>query len=260
MKKDYSRIISISLFAVFLMALVMTSSGDCRAEMSATQIIKKCDSLLRGKTSRGESRMNVITPNWERTIDMKYWSDGTEKFFIHIMNPARERGTTFLKAGHLLYQWLPSAEMEIKITPSMMLQSWMGSDFTNDDLVKESSMVKDYTHKLLGKEKIEGAECYKIQCTPKPNAPVVWGKLLMWVETSNMIPRREEFYNEKGALIKRMNFSDIKQTNDRPYPMTWTMVPLNKKGHKTIYRIIKVEFNKRISPQIFTKRNMRKPR
>lgn len=249
------------VFALAAVFLILTAGGGViGAELSADDIVKKCDDLLRGKTSSGESAMEIVNPNWQRTITMKYWSKGTKEFFIHITGPAREKDTTFLKKGNLLYQWIPSAEMEIKITPSMMLQSWMGSDFTNDDLVKESSLVNDYTHQALDKESMGGFPCYKIQCNPKPHAPVVWGKLLLWVRIDNFVPVREEFYNEKGELIKVMTFSDVKQTNDRPYPMKWTMIPKNKEGHKTTYTIKAVEFNKEISPVIFTKQNMRKPR
>ncbi len=150
--------------------------------------------------------------------------------------------------------------MEIKITPSMMLQSWMGSDFTNDDLVKESSLVNDYTHKIIAEEKKYDEDCWKIECDPKPNAPVVWGKLIVWVRKKDFISNAEEFYNEKGELIKKLSFYDIKKANDRWFPTRWEMIPLNKPGHKTVYLVKTMEFNTNINNEIFTKRNMRKPR
>ena len=191
---------------------------------------------------------------------MKSWSRGDKLFFIHILTPAREKDITFLKNKNLLYQYLPSAEMRIKITPSMMLQPWMGSDFTNDDLVKESSVVKDYTHRMLGEEKIHGRDAYKIECKAKPDAPVVWGKLILWVDKENTLPMRQEYFDEKGTKIKYMEFTEVVKANDRLIPSRWTMVPLNKKGHKTTYKLSFIEFNVDIPERVFTLRNLEKPR
>lgn len=253
-------VITVLIVLTFILTAFICTAKQSSAAMTALDIIKKCDDLMRGKTSHITADMQVITPNWQRTISMENWSRGTEDFFIHITDPAREKGTTFLKKGNLLYQWLPSAEMEIKITPSMMLQSWMGSDFTNDDLVKESSLVNDYTHKITAEEKKHDEDCWKIECTPKPDAPVVWGKLIVWVRKKDFIINEEEFYNEKGELIKKLSFYDIKKANDRWFPTRWEMIPLNKPGHKTVYMVNTMEFNTNINNNIFTKQNMRKPR
>jgi len=248
------------LFTAIIAMMCVLLIQQAYPKMTATQIVKKMDDLMRGKTFVGSSDMTVINPDWKRTISMKMWSRGKDYFFIHITAPAREAGTTFLKKNKLLYQWVPSAEMKIKITPSMMLQSWMGSDFTNDDLVKESSMVDDYTHKLLGKEKVEGEECYKIECIPKPAAPVVWGKLILWIRTKNFVPARTYYYDEKGKYLKTLSFTNVKKVNDRLFPMTMMMVPLNKKGHKTIVNYTSAKFNVKINSSIFTLKNLEKPR
>jgi outer membrane lipoprotein-sorting protein len=237
----------------------MRHAAPC-AETDASALIRKCDAVLRGKTAHALADMVIVNPNWRRTVSMESWSEGTERFFIHVTSPQREKGTTFLKLGNLLYQWIPSAEMRIKITPSMMLQSWMGSDFTNDDLVKESSMVDDYTHSLLGTEILEGVQCFKLRLDPKPQAPIVWGRLVIWIRTRDYLPAREEFYNERGEMVKVMTFSDFRRANDRTYPMRWVMVPLNKQGHRTEYVLKSIIFNEKIDPAVFTLRNMEKPR
>ncbi|MCD4782452.1 MAG: outer membrane lipoprotein-sorting protein [Candidatus Eremiobacteraeota bacterium] len=255
-----SRCKSLIIFMVLIAIMLVVSTQHAYSSLTATQVVKKMDKLMRGKTSQSDSDMTVINPNWKRTISMKSWSKGTDYFFIHITAPARESGTTFLKKNKLMYQWVPSAEMRIKITPSMMLQAWMGSDFTNDDLVKESSMVKDYTHKFLGKEKVDGVECYKIECLPKPAAPVVWGKLILWIREKNFVPARTNYYDEKGNHIKSLSFTNVKKVNDRMFPMTMTMIPLNKKGHKTIVNYNSIKFNVKLSPSVFTFKNLEKPR
>lgn len=247
-------LLTLSVFALMWGAL------PCRADEKALDIVKKMDQILRGDTLFSVSSMEIITPRWKRTLKMKSWSNGTKQFFIHILAPAREKDITFLKDGNLLYQYLPSAEMRIKITPSMMLQSWMGSDFTNDDLVKESSVVNDYTHRILGSETVAGKDCHKIELVPRPQAPVVWGKLLIWVEKSSFLPVRQEFFGEKGDKIKFMEFSGSYRANDRIIPSEWRMVPLNKEGHATVYRIESAVFNGKISPETFTQNNLIKPR
>lgn len=246
---------------VWLFSLSLCASlALAQAELTAEDIIKKMDDLIRGKTSHSRMSMKIATPSWTRTIRMESWSEGNDKSFIHILEPARERDITFLKKGRLLYQYLPSAEMRIKISPSMMMQSWMGSDFTNDDLVKESSVVEDYTHKLLGKEAAAGKGCYKLELTAKPDAPVVWGKIVAWVDTEDYLPVREEFFDEKGTKIRVMEFSEVRMTNDRKFPMRWALTPLNKEGHQTILSTEKIEFGAKIRSHVFSLRNLEKPR
>ena len=247
----------IAILAILTSASLSPAFAD---EREASEIVRKMDQLLRGDTAVSRSKMTIINPRWTRTLEMRSWGQGEKHFFIHILAPAREKDITFLKRDNLLYQYMPSAEMRIRITPSMMLQPWMGSDFTNDDLVKESSVVNDYTHKHLGREIIDGRNSYKIECTPKPNAPVVWGKLLLWIDTENNLPLRQEYFDEKDTKIKYMEFKDIIQANDRQIPSQWIMVPLNKEGHKTIYKIESIEFNTPIPDHIFTLRNLEKPR
>jgi outer membrane lipoprotein-sorting protein len=252
-----NRLIILTLLVLFTLFAGKYANA---AEMTATEIVKKSDQLMRGKTTQGSASMEIVNPSWRRTISMDYWSSGSTKFFIHITAPVREKGTTFLKIDKNLYQYLPSAEMRIKISPSMMHQSWMGSDFTNDDLVKESSTVDDYTHKMIGQEDMAGFPAYKIQLDPKPNAPVVWGKLMVWYRKADLVPLREDFYDEKGNKIKTMNFSDIQNVGDRNYPMLLEMIPLNKQGHKTVYKVKKIKFNEQIPESVFSLKNLEKPR
>jgi len=228
--------------------------------VTAHDIIEKMDDLLRGKTNYSRMKMTIVTPSWKRTLEMDSWARGTDHSFIHILSPARERDTTFLKKGKLLYQYIPSAEMRIKISPSMMMQSWMGSDFTNDDLVRESSVVDDYTHELLPPEKLDGDLCWVIALTPKPDAAVVWGRIVAWVSKRTYLPMREDFFDEKGARVRTMVFGDFRQANDRLYPYTWSLVPLTKEGHRTVLETVDVKFDQPIPDRVFSLKNLEKPR
>lgn len=165
---------------LFFLIVVLVNCAEVGAvpEIIAKDIVKKADSLLRGETNHGMSEMTIITPNWERTLRLKSWQNGIEKTFIRILLPQKDAGIGFLKIKNEMWSYLPTVERIIKIPPSMMMQPWMGSDFTNDDLVKGSSIVDDYEHREIGIEKVEGQDVYKIESDPKPDAPVVWGKII----------------------------------------------------------------------------------
>ena len=190
-------------FVLLLLAGALLAARPALAqEESALDIIRKADELTRGDTQSGTYYMTIVRPDWQRTMVFEYWSEGTNKSFIRIKEPVKERGVTFLKIGREMWQYVPRINRVIKIPPSMMLQSWMGSDFTNDDLVKESSIVDDYTHVLLGREVMEEGEAYKVELTPKPKAPVAWDRLIEWIRVGDYMPLRAEFYDAKGERTK----------------------------------------------------------
>jgi outer membrane lipoprotein-sorting protein len=229
-------------------------------ELSARQIIKKADDKGRGLTSQGTMTLTIVRPDWTRSITMKSWSKGTEYSLIYISSPAKEKGQVFLKRQKDMWNWVPSIERMIKIPPSMMMQSWMGSDFTNDDLVKESSIVVDYTQKLLGKENVRGMDCYKIELIPLPDAAVTWGKIITWITFDGFNQWKAEYYDEEMDLVNLMNAYDIKKTGDREIPTRLEIEPVNKKGNKTILVINSSVFNKPISDSFFSQQNMKSVR
>lgn len=227
-------------------------------EMTAKEIIAKADEKTRGQSSQGEMTMSIVRPNWSRTVSLKAWSKGTDYSIILITAPAKEKGQVFLKRRNEMWNWVPSIDKMIKIPPSMMLQSWMGSDFTNDDLVKQSSIVTDYTHKLLGKEVIRGQECYKLELVPLPDASVVWGKIISWITINGYNLWRSEYYDEDMILVNEENAYDIKRMGDRDIPARMEMEPVNKKGNKTILLINTIRFNMTIEESFFSQQNMKK--
>jgi outer membrane lipoprotein-sorting protein len=183
---------------------------------------------------------------------------GTEYSLIYITAPAKEKGQVFLKRNSEMWNWVPSIDRMIKIPPSMMMQSWMGSDFSNDDLVKESSLVKDYEHKLLGKEQLEGYECYKIELIPHEDAAVVWGKIIMWISSKDLLWLKAEYNDEDEELVNTEILSDIKQMDDRIMPTHLEMIPADKPGHKTIMVFEDIDFNIDIDESFFSIQNMKR--
>lgn len=223
----------------------------------ATEIVRKADQKMRGESSKTEATMTIVRPDWERSISMKTWSRGTDYALILITAPARDEGTAYLKRGNEIWNWVPNVGRTIKLPPSMMMQSWMGSDFTNDDLVRESSIVTDYEHELLGEETIRDYETYKIEMTPTPDAPVVWERVLIWISKEEFLQLRIEFYDERNELINTMIASDITEFDGRRLPSRMEMIPADKEGHKTIMEYQSMDFNEEIPESFFTVQNMR---
>jgi outer membrane lipoprotein-sorting protein len=247
----------LAVFFVLLPSLTVTGEEP----VDGKEVIRRMDVLMRGETGKGLYEMTIKDPRWERTLKLRAWEARKgKKTFIRILSPPKEEGIGTLKIGVEMWNYLPRVERTIKIPPSMMMQPWMGSDFTNDDLVKESSIVEDYVHKVMGKEKIDGFDAYHVEAVAKPDAPVVWGKILYWVRVEDFIPLREEFYSEKGELIRVMSFSDIKEIGGRVLPTFWKMVPVKKKDRMTTFRLIEVEFDIPIPDEIFTLRNLKRIR
>ncbi len=200
--------------------------------------------------------MTVRTPEFERTLTMRFWYDYPEKTFIRITGPAKEAGTGTLRLDGNMWTYLPSVERVIKIPPSLMLQPWMGSDFTNDDVVKESSLVSDYTHTIEGEATEAGDPCYRLIARPKPDAPVVWGHLILLIRKSDYLPRREEFYDTKNRIEKVLIFDDIQTVGSRTYPMRWTMISKTKPKHQTVLSLSSLEFDRPLPADIFMRSNL----
>jgi len=229
-------------------------------DKTALEIIEAADNKNRGETNQGTMIMKIVRPDWERTVEMKSWSKGDDYFLIYIMAPAKDKGQVFLKRKKEMWNWVPTIERMIKIPPSMMMQSWMGSDFTNDDLVKQSSIVKDYTHTLLGEETIRDQVCYKIELIPLPDAPVVWGKIISWITKDGYNLWKSEYYDEDEFLINIENGYDLKDFGDRIIPSRMEIVPADEPGKKTILLMNDILFNQPIDDNYFTQQYMKKVR
>jgi len=245
---------------LFTAAVAVLLVSNNAFSQDAREIVRRADNHLRGNTRYSEMAMKVVRPDWSREISMKVWEKGRDLSLVLITSPARDRGITFLKRGTEMWNWLPAVEKIIKIPPSMMMQSWMGSDFTNDDLVKESSIVEDYTHRIVGDSTIDGRECYKIELIPKPEAPVVWGKLYVWISKKDDLELRTEFFDEDGELVNILEMSDVRMMGGRLLPAMMVMIPVNKEGHRTEMRLLAVEFDIPIKDSFFSEQNMKRVR
>jgi outer membrane lipoprotein-sorting protein len=244
----------------FTIGFMLLSTTNYAQNISAKEIIIKADNLQRGESNKSVMTMSIIRPKWTRTINMKSWSKGRDYSMTYITAPAKEKGQVFLKRKNEMWNWVPSIQRMIKLPPSMMSQGWMGSDYTNDDILKESSIVVDYTHKLIGEEKVSGLDCYKIELSPKEDAAVTWGKVIKWISKKEFWQMKNEFYDEDGELIKTETASDIKNFGDRRLPSKIEIIPADKPGHKTVVIINSGTFNIKIDDNFFSQQNMKRVR
>lgn len=240
---------------LFLFSLTIANGQTAR------EIIQKADEKTRGaKSAITEMKITIVRPKWTREMELKTWSKGEDFSLTLIQAPAKDKGTTFLKRDKEIWNYIPSIERSIKLPPSMMMQSWMGTDLTNDDLVKESSVLNDYDHKILGDSTIQNRNCYKIELIPKENAPVVWGKIILFIDKKDFIQLRSEMYDEDGYLVNIMNSSGIKLLGGKMLATKMEVIPVEEEGQKTVMEIKSIEFDKEIKDSFFTVKNMKKLR
>jgi outer membrane lipoprotein-sorting protein len=236
---------------LILMVSVLIGSSLLFAQ-NAEEIVKKAEDAVKGKTSHAEIEMIIKTPDYTRDLEMESWWIGNEKALIVTKAPIKERGNKTLKIRNEMWEYLKNTETTIKIPPSMMLQSWNGSDFTNDDLVRESNLNKDYNQKIIAEEKISGQNTWKVQLIPKPDAPVVWGKIYYWVIKRNYLPSVVQYFDEKGNMVRYLVYSNIKNFHGREVPSKWVMHNNKKEGHSTTIIIHDIEYDVNIRDNLFS--------
>ncbi|EIO5098867.1 outer membrane lipoprotein-sorting protein [Vibrio parahaemolyticus] len=237
-----------------LLFLLFTSLSNAE---SAFDIVQKSDQAMRGKSSYSEATMEIVRPDWTRSMTMKSWTKGTELSLVLVTAPAKDKGSASLKRHREMWNWVPSIERVIKIAPSMLSQSWMGSDFTNDDLINQSSIVVDYQHALLGNDSFEGDKVWVIEATAKPDAPVVWNKVTLWISQSTYLQRKVEFYDEFDERVNALTTYDVKELGGRKIATRMEMKPVDKPGNKTIFTTHQAQFDFDINDDFFSQQQMK---
>lgn len=225
-------------------------------DLTAREIVEKIDELYRSDSSKSLMEMEIVTPHWQRTLQMRVWSKGMDKTFIRILEPKKESGMGTLRVENEMWNYLPKTNKVIKIPPSMMMSSWMGSDFTNNDLVREFTFVEDYDFEMTEIENPEPGRYY-LKCVPHEGLPIVWGHIIVAVRSDDYLPVWQKYYDEKGELAREMFYRDIKAFDDRTIPSVMELIPAAKEGHKTIIRYLEAEFDIQIDDSVFTLRNLR---
>ena len=245
--------------ATFLATLALTTPAS--AQVNPVEVIDRVDRLLRGDSSRGIVSMEIVTANWDRTLSMEAWSLGTDFFLVRLRSPKKEAGVATLKAGNNIWNYLPKIDRTLKIPTSMMGGAWMGSHFTNDDLVKQSRLSVDYTITLsLAGDDAEGVPVWDFKLTPKPDAAVVWGHIVYRVRQDDLMPLWARFHDEGGNLARTMEFSGFQEFGGRLIPSVMLMRPADKPDEHTVVRYEDLDFDIDINESFFSLRNLKKNR
>jgi len=259
-KYGYDGVMRYPWVVMALLALLpcMSAAGGMAAEdagrqvVSARDLVQRVQQRMRSDTSIARYAMRIETADWQREVRFDAWDDRVHKrFFIRILAPGKDKNTTWLKDGDNLWMYLPKLERDIRIPPSMMLSNWMGSDFTNDDLVKMESVVEDYHHQLLSDQ--DGI--YTVESTPKPDAPVVWGRIVRRL-THDAMPLSEDYYDEHGKHIRRLTFDQVRHMGGRDIPTRWIVQPLTTPKKRTVMLLQSVTFDAVISDRVFSRSNL----
>ena len=257
------RIVTLMLpLMVTLVAAFPAQAADVNAneennssnEARAIKLIDEMEALYRGDASKATITMRVETPHYQRSMKMESSNLGTDKAFIRILSPKKDRGISTLKIDEEMWNYLPKINKVIKVPPSLMMGSWMGSDFTNDDLVKQTTLTEEYKLTMT-----ETQDRYVINLTPREQTVTVWGRIEYIVSKADLIPIEQGFYDDRGDLIRSLVFKSPKMFQGHLLPSELEMIPLNKEGHKTVVVYEELDFSPTdVDESVFSLRNLRK--
>jgi outer membrane lipoprotein-sorting protein len=240
------------IFCISL-CILSASVSTCRGndERSAVELVEKAFDYWRGVSSVARFKMTIHRPDFERTMIMKGWTKGRSDALFFVEEPAKDAGNGTLKKGREMWSYNPKINRAIKLPPSMMSQSWLGSDFSNDDLAKSDRILEDYHHRIIASEKSESRTTYTIESVARETAPVVWGKQILQVR-DDYILLRQQFYDEDMVLVKEMVSEDLVQFSDRLFPRVWTMRRVDQEDQFTGLEYLELSFNQELDDRLFT--------
>jgi len=239
-------------FVAALLAVLGARSGLAVAAPAAPDvnaILARLDELYRSKSSIGRMEIQVASPRGSRSMRIKAWTRGEEEALVIIEAPAREAGTATLRVGENLWNFLPRIARTIRVPPSMMLSPWMGTDFTNDDLVKESSLRKDFQARV--EKRSEAPAGWWLTLTVKPGVVGRWAKIEVLV-TDDMLPVEERHYDRKGRLARTMRFDEVKTMGGRRIPAHMVLQPTDAPDQRTEMRYLDITFDVKLPDDIFS--------
>jgi hypothetical protein len=227
-------------------------------EPGGRELLRKIDDMWRGESSAVLMTMQIKTAHFERKLKMKGYSKGKDLTLMRITYPKQEAGTATLKVDNNIWNYLPRTRRVMKIPSSMMMGSWMGSHFTNDDLVRESRLEDDYDFELVVLDNADGVPIYQVTLLPKPDAPVVWGKITLDIRRDNLVPLVQDYFDEDLKLVRRATFSNVQKLEDRTIPLTMKMVPIDKPEEFTEIIYEKLLFDIDLDDRFFSIQNLKK--
>lgn len=247
-----------TLLGAMLLGATLGPGAAAAPPPTAREILDRVDDLFRGTSSHGRATMTIAAAHWTRALTLEFWSKGTERSLVRILAPEKEKGTATLMVDTDLWNFLPKVKRVVKLPSSMLSASWMGSHFTNDDLVRDSRMADDYTSEVTYTGERDGTSVFEVTAIPKPAAPVVWGKVVVRVRADDLLPLRAEYYDEQQQLARTMTWSDVGTLGGRTLPTLVTVVPANAPAESTRVRWDAIEFDVGLPDDFFSLRELQR--
>lgn len=251
-------LIRLTIPALVLAGPAPRAAAEPSEPLTARDIVRRSDDLTRRTESFAVFTMFIERPDWSRTLRLEGSTQGASNAFMRVLEPRKEKDVTFLKRGREAWQFVPSVDRTIKIPPSMMLQSWMGSDLTNDDIVRADSLVIDYDHRISAEPVEEEVAYWIIDGIPKPEAPVVWGRVEFKIRKQDFVADRVNYFDEDGMLVKYYQTYDIKTIEGMDLATRFTMFDLANPGHSTTLTYDEITFSPDFKPGTFSVRNLKR--
>ena len=246
----------ITIINIFILFIVFFINYVNASNLDPEKILDRVDDIYRSNASHGIITLSVTTVNWQRTLTLEQWSKGEDKHLIRILKPKKEKGLATLRVDKNIWNYMPKVKRVVKIPSSMMSSSWMGSHFTNDDLVKQSRMAEDYTFSITFEGMQEEKNIVEITCIPKKNVAVVWGKVEVVVYRDDYIPIRMIYYDEDLLLSRTLEFGDIQMMDGKMIPTRMSMIPVDEPNESTVVSWEEIQFGISIDDEFFSLRKL----
>ncbi len=247
--------------AIPIVAIAICAVGQAiaAAPPDADAILQRAFDNYRSTSSQTTVTMIVHRPDWERHLEMKAWTRGQDDALVRFIAPPVDAGNATLKLDRDAWVYNPKLNQVIKLPASMMSQSWMGSDFSYNDLAKSEDIITQYIHRVIATEQASGHTLWTIEAIPKPGAPIVWGKVVLKIR-DDAVMTEETFFDQDMKPARRMTTDKIGMLGDRTYPLTMTMHPLDAPGQWTRVDTSDGRFNAGVPDYFFTLSNLQNPR
>jgi hypothetical protein len=239
---------------IFMIVAPLCVLAQTSSDLDLRALIREVEDQYTGKSSHALMTMQVRTEHWQRSLKMEAWSRGRDRFLVRILEPAKERGVATLKNDREVWNYLPKVDRTIKIPPSMMGGAWMGSHITNNDLVKQSHIDQDYDFSLLE----QTPDFWRIEGLPKPEAAVVWGKIVYQIGRADRVPQRIAYFDEDMAMVREIIFDKVQTVEARRLPMRMTVQPLDKPEEQTLLEYEQIAFDVSLPENFFSLRNLKR--
>ena len=248
--------IKLKIIVTFILFKIFFSTCASASNLDPEIILNNVDDIYRSNASHGILTLSVKTSNWQRSLTLEQWSKGNDMHLLKVLKPKKEKDLATLRVDNNVWNYMPKVKRVVKIPSSMMSSSWMGSHFTNDDLVKQSRMVIDYDFSITYEGLRDGVDIVEISCIPKKNAAVVWGKVEVIVYRNDFIPLNIVYYDEDLKLSRTLKFSNIQVLGGKKIPLQMKMVPTDEPEESTAILWEKIEFDIVIKDDFFSLRKL----